>query len=92
MLALTQTAIDAIKTVAPGDAGLRVCLIGGTLTIESLQLDVAAAARPGDQVLEEHGARVFVEPRAAAALDGMVLGAVRERGRIRFVIAQRPGS
>lgn len=90
MLTLTQSAIDAIKTIAPGDAGLRLYLPGDTVNVESLQLEVAAEPRPKDQVLEADGANVFLEPEAAVALDDMVLDAAREGGSVRFAIGQRP--
>ena len=90
MLALTQSAIDAIKTVAPGDAGLRLYLLGDAVNVESLQIEVAAGPRPSDRVLEADGAQVFLEPEAAVALGDMLLDAAREGGSVRFAIAQRP--
>ena len=46
------------------------------------------APQPGDQVLEEDGARVFLEETAAVTLDDKVLdAAVDEGGGVQFSIA-----
>ena len=46
------------------------------------------APQPGDQVLEEAGARVFLEETAAVTLDDKILDAlVDENGGVQFSIA-----
>jgi Uncharacterized conserved protein len=52
-------------------------------------LQVTAAAGPGenDQVIEAAGARVFLEPQAAAYLDDKVLDAqLDEQGKAQFIL------
>ena len=82
MLQMTQTAIDVIKHIAPGDAGLRVYITGGEPDIQTLQVEIAEEPKADDQVVEAGGAHVFLEPRAADTLDDKVLDAVQyERAR-----------
>jgi iron-sulfur cluster assembly protein len=94
VLAMTQTAIDVINHIAPGDAGLRVYTSGGAPDIQGLQIEVAEAPNTDDQVLEAGGAQVFLEPGAADALDDKVLDAVRDEDGVRFAVTQQdpPGS
>jgi Fe-S cluster assembly iron-binding protein IscA len=89
VLAITQRAADAINHVAPGDFGLRVFLSGGASDIQSLQVEIAAAPQPEDQVLETEGAQVFLEPQAAATLDDMVLDATQDESGVRFAVAHQ---
>jgi hypothetical protein len=42
-----------------------------------------------DQVVEESGAQVFLEPHAAEALDDKVLDAEIERGEVRFAVGEQ---
>ena len=98
MLVLTEAAAEVVKSVtdtpqAPDGTGLRITQSppepgGGT------GLKLAAAAEPGvnDQVLETAGARVFLDPQAAAYLDDKVLDAeVDTQGKVRFTLGvQRP--
>jgi len=91
VLEMTQTAIDVIKHIAPGDAGLRVFLSDGARDIQSLQVEIAEAPQADDQVLEADGAHVFLEPEAADTLDDMVLDASRYESGVRFAVThQRP--
>jgi iron-sulfur cluster assembly protein len=94
VLAMTQTAIDVINKIAPGDAGLRVYMSGGAQDIQALQVELAQAPKTDDQVLEAGGAQVFLEPRAADTLDGKVLDAVQDEGGVRFAVTEQnpPGS
>jgi Fe-S cluster assembly iron-binding protein IscA len=49
---------------------------------------VAEAPRPDDQVVEQEGARVFVEPAAATVLDDKVLDVrVDDGGGVQFLLA-----
>jgi Fe-S cluster assembly iron-binding protein IscA len=50
------------------------------------------APQPGDQVLEEDGARVFLEETAAVTLDDKILDAqVDDNGGVQFTIAVQNG-
>jgi iron-sulfur cluster assembly protein len=104
MLVLTEAAAEVVKSVtstprAPEGAGLRIASSapdwGSPSSENPSALQVTAAARPGDndQVVEAAGARVYLEPRAAAYLDDKVLDAqVDEEGNAHFTIAtQGPG-
>jgi iron-sulfur cluster assembly protein len=93
MLDLTENATSAIRSITgraelPDDAGLRITSDpsgSGSLSV--------AAGRPeeGDQIVEKEGARVFLEPQAAAILDDKVLDAqLSDQGNMEFLLsAQR---
>jgi len=51
---------------------------------------VAATPAEDDEVVEEQGAQVFLEPNAAALLDDKRLDAQVEAGQVTFAIAQQP--
>jgi len=100
MLVLTEAAAEVVKSVtdapqAPDGTGLRI-----TQSEEDPgaagALQLAAAAEPGlnDQIVETSGARVFLDPQAAAYLDDKVLDAqVDAQGQVRFMLGtQRPPS
>lgn len=88
MLTMTDNAADVVQkiveqTVAEEQAGLRISQEAD----ESLALTPAAASEPGDQVVEENGARVFLDEGAAAALDDKVLDAkVEADGSVQFAV------
>jgi len=99
MLVLTEAAAEVVKSVtsapqAPAGSGLRIAS-----SVSEPQdpgaLQVSAAAGPGedDQVIEAAGARVFLEPQAAAYLEDKVLdGQLDEQGRAHFALGvQDPG-
>jgi iron-sulfur cluster assembly protein len=92
MLTLTDSAVSAIRTLTsqpevPGDTGLRIMAQDEGTTF---QLALAEAPAAGDQVVEEGGARVFVEPTAAAVLDDKALDAqVNEQGELMFRISEQ---
>jgi iron-sulfur cluster assembly protein len=95
MLTLTDGAVSAIKTLTsqpelPAQTGLRLVTQGGGE--ESFQVTLAEGPIAGDQVVEEGGARVFLEPAAAAVLDDKALDAqVNEQGSVAFsVLYQEP--
>ena len=93
MLTLTDSAVSAIRTLTsqpdlPQDTGLRIMTQSDQGA--GFQLGLAEAPAAGDQVVEEGGARVFVEPTAAAALDDKALDAqVNEQGDLAFRIADQ---
>lgn len=93
MLEMTQTAIDVIKHIAPGDAGLRVYTAGAPDS-QALQLEIVESPKAEDQVVEAGGAQVFLEPRAADTLDDKVLDAVQDERGVHFAVVHQnlPGS
>ena len=90
MLTLTENASTIVKTIvdqqaATEDAGLRFSQEGvneGALTVST-----ADGALPGDEVVEQAGAKVFLDQTAAVALGDQVLDArVDESGAVQFSI------
>lgn len=90
MLLLTENASRAVHAVfdetdLPDGAGLRIA--SPSDGADALTVAPVVAAERGDQVIEEHGARVFVEAEAMAVLDDKVLDAhVDDDGRVQFVL------
>lgn len=75
---MTDRAIMAIRTLTaepgtPKDAGIRIAHEDDA---GFLGLRVAAEPADGDQIVEAGGVRVFLEPGAAAMLDGRSLDAL----------------
>jgi iron-sulfur cluster assembly protein len=94
VLTLTENANNVVKTIvdqaAPngqeGHAGLRISQ--DAPDSPALNVMPTEAPQPGDQVLEDSGARVFLEETAAVTLDDKVLDAqVDENGGVQFSIA-----
>ena len=89
---MTQTAIEVIKHLAPGDAGLRVYTSGGAPDVQALQVEVAREPKADDKVVEAGGAHVFLEPRAADRLQDKVLDAVQDEQGVRFAVTDQYAS
>jgi iron-sulfur cluster assembly protein len=95
MLTLTENATTVIKTITEGDTtpeggGLRISQENPSST--DLAVTAADAPQPGDQVLEEEGARVFLEETAAQTLDDKILDAqVDPAGGVQFMLAPQEG-
>jgi len=94
MLTLTDRASTIIRSISeqpdvPDTAGLRIATAGdGT---QSLSATAVAAPVPGDQVVEQEGARVFLDAEAAARLDDQVLDAqVASDDQVQFTLATKP--
>ena len=93
MLTLTDSAVSAIRSLTsqpdlPGETGLRIMAQGEGPP--SFQLALAEGPVAGDQVVEEGGARVFLEAGAAEVLDDKALDAqVNEQGDLAFRIADQ---
>jgi iron-sulfur cluster assembly protein len=94
LLALTDEAVEAVKNIvsssdeASETGGLRLSAErAGAQT--SLQLSVVTLPAEDDEVIQEEGARVFLEPEAAALLDDKVLDASIEQDRVEFTIADQ---
>ena len=94
MLTLTDRAAETIRTLitqpgVPADTGLRMSLRdaeSGTLTL-SLE-----PPQPDDAVIEDAGARVFVQRDAAPMVDDRELDAqLDEQGRASFKLGVQSG-
>jgi Fe-S cluster assembly iron-binding protein IscA len=87
MLTLTENAstiINGITTQLPDANGLRIASGEGT---PDFDVAPAAQAEPGDQVVEQDGATVYLNEPASAQLDDKVLDAgVDESGNVSFAI------
>jgi iron-sulfur cluster assembly protein len=101
MLTLTPTATQAIIAIleaeqVPDGSGLRISARQGQVDQDvraELELALAEEPQAGDEVVEEQGAQVFVEPAAARFLDDKQLDATLEGERIGFrVLDQTPPS
>jgi Fe-S cluster assembly iron-binding protein IscA len=71
----------------PDDAGQRIDTAGES----QFTLEIALEPAPGDQVIEEDGARVFVDPEAAPMLDDAELDARTEGNQVAFGLTQAGG-
>jgi Fe-S cluster assembly iron-binding protein IscA len=88
MLTLTENASTIVKTLVDQnltteDAGLRFAQEG----VESSGLTVTTAEQPlpGDAVVEQDGAKVYLDETAAVALGDQVLdAAVDQEGAVQF--------
>jgi iron-sulfur cluster assembly protein len=96
VLTLTENATLVIKSItgvegAPDGAGVRISQENPT--DPSLAVTTTEAPLPGDQVVEESGARVFLEQNAAGALDDKILdAAVDDKGGVEFLLVPQPGA
>jgi iron-sulfur cluster assembly protein len=81
MLTLTDDARTAIQSLtstpdSPPEAGVRIAAaVPANGAAPELALGVAAAPEPGDQVVDDAGARLFLEPVAASSLEDQTLDA-----------------
>ncbi|ADB52336.1 HesB/YadR/YfhF-family protein [Conexibacter woesei] len=95
MLAITENAAEAIRGIVaapdiPDGAGIRIATQPGAEQPGPLEVTVAEVPADSDQVLDEAGARVFVEERAAAILDDKMLDAQIDGSRVGFYIGEQP--
>lgn len=94
MLTLTETATTVVKAIIEQNpemdaTGLR---INASANGEAdLSVEIVAAPQPSDAVVEQDGARVFLDETAIAALEDKVLDAqVDGEGAVSFAIGQQP--
>jgi iron-sulfur cluster assembly protein len=93
MLTLSPSAVEAVDTLlhspqVPEDAGLRIRTTGES----QLTIEIAPEPAPGDQVIEDGGARVFVDSEVAPMLDDAELDARREGDQIAFGLQPMSGA
>jgi Fe-S cluster assembly iron-binding protein IscA len=96
MLTLTESARDVVRELvsageAPEGSGLRIAAEPGQEG-SSLSLSLATGPVEGDEVVDEQGTRVFLEPAVAAFLDDKVLDASRHEDHVHFSVEQQGGS
>jgi iron-sulfur cluster assembly protein len=92
LLALTDNAVEAVKSILSSSeseaSGLRVVAERAGAQA-NFQLSVVPLPAEDDEVIEEQGARVFLEPDAASLLDHKVLDASIEQNQVAFTIADQ---
>ncbi|MBO0832140.1 MAG: Fe-S cluster assembly protein HesB [Actinobacteria bacterium] len=93
VLTLTDRAAETIRALtsqpgAPADTGLRMSLQG----TEKSKLELSLESRqPDDAVIEDAGARVYVQQEATGIVEDSELDArVDDQGRVSFVIGSQP--
>jgi iron-sulfur cluster assembly protein len=95
LLAITETAATAIRSLTSAqeeseEAGVRIAAReGGEVGTGALEISLAAGPAEDDQVVEEHGAHVFLEPRAASYLDDKLLDANIDGQQVRFAVSDQ---
>ena len=92
MLTISPSAVEAVDLLlqspdVPDDAGLRI----GSAGDSQFTLEIAPEPAPGDHVIEEGGARVFVDSEAATMLDNAELDARREGDQVAFGLTEARG-
>jgi Fe-S cluster assembly iron-binding protein IscA len=96
MLSLTENAKEAVREMVaaeqvPAGSGLRIAAEGEG-DDASLSLEITPAPAEGDAVVDEDGARVFLEANAASLLQDMVLDAEPHDDHVHFTVAAQSGS
>lgn len=92
MLTLTPDAAEAVRAIAaaspevPDDSGLR---IRRREADAGLELKMVEDPEVDDQVVEEEGARVFVDAELAPDLDDKVLDAAVVGDRVQFTLTEQ---
>lgn len=96
MLALTSSAAEAIRDITfalPEATGIRLAPLPG-LPLNGSGSDTQLEAQPAgapdatDEVLDEQGAKLFIEPSLVSHLDDKVLDVEIEGPQVTFVLSQ----
>ena len=94
MLAITENAAEAIQTIVssspeiPENGGLRI-VARPEEQQEKFELSVAAIPAEDDEVVEEHGAQVFLDPKASSYLEDKILDARVEGHQVGFALLEQ---
>lgn len=94
MLAISHDAAEVIKVIVTssqmsGQGGIRLWLDSVDDASATLELALADTPEPGDALIEEKGANVFVEQNAARFLDDKLLDARVEGEGVSFAIVDQ---
>ena len=93
MLTLTENASTIVRDITtqpglPETAGLRITSDGDQ---SSFAIAAADNAEPADQVVEQAGATLYLDPQAATVLEDKILdAAVDDSGQVEFALAVAP--
>ncbi|HEU0248628.1 MAG TPA: iron-sulfur cluster biosynthesis family protein [Gaiellaceae bacterium] len=94
MLALTDNAVEAVEQIVSSSdvdseiRGMRV-VAERTGAETYFQLSVVPLPAEDDEVIEEDGARIFLDPEAASLLDDKVLDVSVEQNQLAFTIGNQ---
>ena len=96
MLTLTESAKEMVRDMVSADevpegSGLRISAAHDEDGGPALSLELASEPAAGDQVLDEDGTRVFLEPEAASLLDDKILDAERHDDHFHFRLDDQAG-
>jgi iron-sulfur cluster assembly protein len=92
MLVITPAAIKVVKAITatedlPDGSGLRIATAHDQSSAVVLEVDIVTGPADQDQIVDEHGVRVFLDPTAATYLDNKVLNAeVNDTGEAQFTL------
>jgi iron-sulfur cluster assembly protein len=95
VLTLTSNAVEAVKMIAeaspelPNESGLRIQAEPTEQGQVSFDLTMVENPDEGDQVVEDAGARVFLEPEAARILEDKILDATPVGDRVQFSLSEQ---
>ena len=92
MLTLTENASTIVKEITRQtegeDAGLRIT--ANPDAESSFGISASEQPEPGDQVVEQGGAKIYLESQAADVLDDKILDAgVDEAGNVQFALGEQ---
>lgn len=95
MLTLSADATQAIKQVvasteAGESGGIRFSMTPVDQEKSRLELAVASSPEPGDTLIGEPGAKVFLDPHVVPLLEDKILDATLEDQSAAFTILDRP--
>ena len=97
MLAITQTAVDALDSIVASapvsdTAGVRISEQVSADGQPGLAIALVEGPQPTDQVLEPDGEHtpLYIDEAAAQVLDDKVLDAQIQDGQVGFVLAEQP--
>jgi iron-sulfur cluster assembly protein len=96
VLAITENAAEIIQSIVgsspeevPGEPGLRIAARPEGEQRTAFELTIAAIPAEDDEVVEEHGAHVFLDPEAASYLEDKVLDARLEGDQVGFALLEQ---
>jgi iron-sulfur cluster assembly protein len=90
MLQLTENATTIVRSISEQAQGAGLRLAANAEPDGALSAALVPTAEAEDQVVEQEGARVFLDPAAAAELDDKVLDAgMDDSGNVQFGISQQ---
>ena len=95
MLEITPQAVQEFKQILQGKGNegktIRIFTVGGGCCGPSVGMDVVAKGRQDDETLEKDGLAVYLEQKAATALDGVTIDFSHNGPRKGFMIKKPAG-